>query len=326
MIRRKSSDVQGRSKLPFILAFGIVNAILYAALLPLLDGFDEPFHYSYVETLWRTRSLPVMGRTLTAADIVDSFQYTPFGTVLHRWIPGSITFDEFFALSAPERRSRRAAVDALRPGGDSWRPNYEAHHPPLAYAILAALDFPMSRFSIHTRVLALRLIAAICAVVLVFIGARSLAQTLELPDPFTSAAIFTIFCSQMLYATTAHIANDWLAVGLSCIFFAALAAFARDPGGRSSLALAVPLSLGLLTKAYFLGFAALAAIVAIWMLARRRIRVTALIPAAIVILVVAGPWYARNLALYGNISGTMEQFDGIGVRQALAAAPKIDWI
>jgi hypothetical protein len=44
------------------------------------------------------------------------------------------------------------------------------------------------------------------------------------------------------------------------------------------------------------------------------------------VFALAGPWYARNLVLYGNISGTYEEFDGIGIRQALAAAPRINWV
>jgi hypothetical protein len=43
------------------------------------------------------------------------------------------------------------------------------------------------------------------------------------------------------------------------------------------------------------------------------------------VVAVAGPWYARNLALYGNLAGTHEEFNGIGIRQASAAAARIDW-
>ena len=40
-----------------IMMFGILNACLYSALLPLWEGFDEAFHYGYVETLWQTHRL-----------------------------------------------------------------------------------------------------------------------------------------------------------------------------------------------------------------------------------------------------------------------------
>jgi hypothetical protein len=39
-----------------ILSFGIVNASLYSALLPLWEGFDEPAHYIVVTSTPRTSS------------------------------------------------------------------------------------------------------------------------------------------------------------------------------------------------------------------------------------------------------------------------------
>ena len=42
MLRRRHA-IQG-----LLIAYGVANALLYATLLPLWEGFDEPFHYSYV--------------------------------------------------------------------------------------------------------------------------------------------------------------------------------------------------------------------------------------------------------------------------------------
>jgi hypothetical protein len=120
----------------------------------------------------------------------------------------------------------------------------------------------------------------------------------------------------MLYATTAHVANDWLAVGASAFFFAALA------DGRSPLRVAAWLTVGLLAKAYFLVFAAFAAGVMLWQF---RARVRAPLPAAALMVAMAVPWYARNLLLYGSAGGSPEALNGIGIRQALAAARRIDW-
>ncbi|MGE5644977.1 MAG: hypothetical protein ACM336_04210 [Acidobacteriota bacterium] len=30
-------------------AFAVLSAVLYSALLPLWEGFDEPFHFAYVQ-------------------------------------------------------------------------------------------------------------------------------------------------------------------------------------------------------------------------------------------------------------------------------------
>src|SRR6202021_1479640 len=119
-------------------------------------------------------------------------------------------------------------------------------------------DRPLSSAPITTRVLILRLFCAVSATVLLYFGATAMCRTLEMPEPSTNAALFTIFCSEMLYATIAHVANDWLAVGLSALFLASLARFFQSPSRRSALRAAAGLAAGLLTKAYFLVFALLA--------------------------------------------------------------------
>jgi hypothetical protein len=309
-----------------ILVFGIVNACLYSGLLPLWEGFDEPFHYAYVESLWQTHRLPILGRTRIPNDVAESWQFAPVSYILHRWIPEATTFDAWFSLPRFEKEQRRNALDRLRPGPEiDSRKNFEAHHPPLAYVILALFDRSVANAPLTARVLALRLFGAVFSTILLYFGATALFRELRLPERSANAALFTIFCSQMLYATIAHVANDWLAVGLSALFLASLAAFVRKPDRRSALIAATWLTAGLLTKAYFLAFALLALGAAAILIARGRARVKSALAGGVLVLALAGPWYARNLVLYKNVSGTQEEFDGIGIRQALAAAPLIDW-
>jgi hypothetical protein len=309
-----------------ILLFGIVNACLYSALLPLWEGFDEAFHYAYVETLWQTRRLPVLGRTLIPYDVFQSFQFAPVSAVVHRWIPEATSYHAWFPLPQTEKERRRSELERLPAEPRvSARPNYEAHHPPLAYVFLAILDRAISGDPITVRVLLLRLFAAVLGTLLVYFGGAALCRTLEIPDRFANAALFTIFCSEMLYATISHVANDWLAVGLSATFIAALADFVKKPERRQARRAALWLAAGLLTKAYFLAFALLAVATAAVLLWRRRARFETVAAGGLLVLALAGPWYARNLALYRNLSGTHEEFDGIGIRQALAVAPQINW-
>lgn len=309
-----------------LLLFALVNAALFAALLPLWEGFDEAYHYGYVEELWQSLRLPVFARTPLPYDVVASFQLAPVSNVARVAIPEAIAFDAWFALPEADRQRRRRDLEHLtadpRPVS---RGNYEAHQPPLAYLLLAPLDLSMAKLPLTARVLVLRLFCGFCAVLLSFCGASALCRALEIPEPFAAAALFCIFSSEMLYATAAHVANDWLAVGVSALFLAGLARFVRAPERRSAMAVAVWLAVGLLTKAYFLVFAVLAAAVAIVAIWRRRTRIAAVLPAAALVVVLAGPWYARNGVLYGNLGGTPEGFAGIGIGQALAAAARIDW-
>jgi hypothetical protein len=309
-----------------VLCFGVVNAALYSALLPLWEGFDEPAHYGYVESLWETHRFPVLGRTTFPADVTASFRFAPASYLIHRWLTESTAYEDWFRLPTAEKAQRRAELNSLRPSRMvSAQLNYEAHHPPLGYIPLALIDWPISGSAITVRLLALRLFAAIASVVLLFFGTSALCRELRLPEPFRLAVLFTAFCSQMLYASTAHVTNDWLAVPVGAWCFASFAACRNRPELRRSLMAAAWLAVGLLTKAYFLAFALWAAVEATLMLWRRQIKPQAVVAATAVVLVVAGPWYARNLALSGNLAGTYEAYTGVGLKQVLAAAPHVDW-
>ncbi|MDP9169594.1 MAG: hypothetical protein M3N54_03155 [Acidobacteriota bacterium] len=164
------------------------------------------------------------------------------------------------------------------------------------------------------------------SIILLYFGTIELCGALRLPGRFTDAALFTVFCSQMLYATTAHVANDWLAVGLSALFLGSLASFVGKPTRRSALSTASWLAAGLLTKAYFLVFALPALAATATLLWHGRTRMKTALAGALIVLAPAGPWYARNLILYKNVGGTQEAFDGVGATQTLAAALQIKWL
>jgi hypothetical protein len=304
-------------KRDFILLFALLNASLYSCSLPLWEGFDEAFHYAYVETLWQTGDFPVLGRTLVPVDIFKSFPLAPVGPVVHTWVPIATTYDAWFRLPAAERDRRRSELDKLRPVPEnSQRPNYEAHHAPLAYVLLAVIDRSITGFPLPLRVLVLRLFGALGSILLVYFGCVKLSRLLSLPEEFTNALLLTVFCSQMLYATVAHVANDWLAIGVNAMLLASLVEMMGCPNARKVVVAVMWLTAALLTKAYFLPMLFVVAIVPRkWML-----------PACLLLLGLGvGPWYARNLVVYHNLTGIHEAFDGIGIGQTLAAATLVDW-
>jgi hypothetical protein len=123
----------------------------------------------------------------------------------------------------------------------------------------------------------------------------------------------------MYWATTAHIASDGIALAISIWYFAALTAFWKQPGLPVAWGLGLATALGLLAKAYFLPLAALAlALVAVKKL--RALPAFAALPLAL-----AGPWYARNLLLYRNLSGLLMSNAGISPRQVFTSLTKVDW-
>jgi len=163
---------------------------------------------------------------------------------------------------------------------------------------MALPDRLMSGLPITTRVLVLRLLLSVSSVVLIWAGMRRLSGLLLLPPACAVAATFCVFCSQMLYGAIAHICNDSLAVPVM---------------------MALVLSLGLLTKAYFVFLVPLALGIVC-----RKFKAAGLFVA--VLLVVAGPWYYRNIALYHDVGGTSEKTAGFGPKQLGQALYDLPWL
>jgi hypothetical protein len=296
-------------------AFGLVNAVLYAGLLPLWEGFDEPFHYAYVQQISHRRTIPEPGRSVLSQEVQDSLALVPVAAGVKKNLGGGITFGEYFRLPPARRTELREQLEALDPRlgfQPSAAPNYEAQQAPLAYLLLSPFDALWSGVPLPRRILRLRLVCAIASVLLTLAGIFRLGGVLAMPPPFVSAAAFVVLCSQMFYATTSHVSNDWLAVPLFCLLLAE--AIARRP-----VRFALLLAAAVLVKAYFLALAPLG----IFCFRREKLRAAA---AALIFLCLAGPWYARNLVLRGNFSGMQETAAGAPPRDLLRAALHLPWL
>ncbi len=303
-----------------LLAFAFATAILYSSLLPLWEGFDEAWHYGYVESLSTARRLPVLGVTRLSEEVWNSMLASPASHVLASVWPELQTFDAYFALSPSARREQRSQLDAISRGksSESAHTNYEAQQPPLAYLVLAGPDFVLANAPITIRIVWLRIFGAVISLLITFFAAAKLFRALELPDAYQTLGLYCIFACQMYWATVAHVANDALALALSVWFFAACAAFSKQPDLRGALQLALASALGLLTKAYFLPLL----VAATGVVAYRRVRT---LPAfAAVVALLAGPWYVRNLVLYHNLSGLV-MASNITPGQAIGSLTHVDW-
>jgi hypothetical protein len=320
-------------RLDFVLlglaAFGILNAVLYSVLLPLWDGFDEPFHYGYVETLASRHTIPKLGSTFLSQEIMQSLRLAPASQVVQHNLPFVTTFSEYFALPAPERALRRADLKRLSPelrqSNARGSPNYEAQQAPLAYLLMVPADLQWGREPLPRRVLQLRLFCAIAACLLQIAGTLALARLLEMDAATSRLAVFLVLSAQMFYASVAHVSNDWLAIPLSTWTLVALLRFWRQPQLGSASLLGWAVAAGLLTKAYFLVWLLVAAAAVAWIAARRRNSELATVFMTIV-LVVAGPWYIRNLVLYGNLSGIQPDAGGaLRAAEVVRAASSLPW-
>lgn len=314
-----------RAELWLIAGFGVLNAILYAALMPLWEGFDEPFHYGYVQTISSRAKIPELGRTVLSQEILESLRTAPMSPAVKRNVPFAATFSDFFAMTEAERRARRERLWTLGQElrwKDSGAANYEAQQAPLAYLVLSPVDLLESRAPLPARILILRLFSGIAAAVVEAWLAVALARAIGLVEIWHGSVLLLVFCAQMFYATVARVSNDWLAVPAMTAVFLAAVRFRRQPNARNGVLLGISIAVGLLAKAYFLfalPFTLLAAIAA----GRKALR--PLLLAAGIVAIVAGPWYLRNLWLYRNLSGVMQARGSVRWTQLGRAAVEIHW-
>jgi hypothetical protein len=298
-----------------LLIFGAVNAVLYAGLTPLWEGFDEAFHYGYVQHLWTARALPVQKRTCLSQEIWRSFPLAPASYIVQRNLPMVTTFDDYFRLPAAERAGRRAKLERLDPslaGVSSEAPNYEAQQAPTAYAVLAPLHAMWAHVPLPDRVWRLRLVCALAAVLATGLLTLRLGRLLRLDERGQCAALFLTFSSQMFYATTAHVANDWLALPLFLLVLNSLMEV-------SPWVLAAALVAGLLTKAYFLALVPFAIAVVVSSRGWRKGVIFTLILGA------AAPWYIRNVVLYRDLAGLQENVGGTSLGALADATLRLPW-
>jgi hypothetical protein len=237
----------------------VSQGLVYIVSTPLWEGWDEAFHYAYVQGLVENRTLPVFGQSILSKEMTSSFAYAPVSYGANLNLDSNYTtHEDYWKLPRDERQSREARLRSIPNGERRLRPepglqfqNYEAHQAPLYYILAAPIYSLFSSSSLLTRVWMLRLFSL-------------LAGSLTIPIAFSTVRYagsgrhltvipLLLALLPLLYPTLGRIANDSLAVPLySALVLLTLRYFARSCPTFDALALGAVLGLGLLTKAYFL--------------------------------------------------------------------------
>src|SRR5260370_11282744 len=326
---RVSSDFRMSRLLWAIVFYGALNAAAYSCLLRMWEGFDEGFHYGYVQLLSTTRSFPVLGKAFLSQEIWRSYESTPVSHYLQPYTRAPINFADYFAMPRPARENLHHQLVSIGAGQkyeqERDKPNYEVNQAPLPYVLMAELDYPLSNFPISTLVLWIRLLCSLLAVVLIAHSTLLLAREIALPELFAGGTLFCAFSSQMLLAVICHICNDCFAVPLMGYLIWAAIRAARTGNPREWLGMGIALTAALLVKAYFLFMLPIAVCVLAWNLYQRQLRWKSVASFAAPLALFAGPWYARNMMLYHSISGTVESTSGLGFGKFLKAALQLPW-
>jgi hypothetical protein len=284
-------------------------------LLPLWEGFDEPFHFGYVQHLANGKGFPDPRTSRLSQEVASSLLLAPASASVQRNLPQITTYSVFFGWPESKRKWIHGQLDRIDPGL-RWQTSdfldYEALQAPLAYAVLALPERAFAKLRLPSRVLLLRIMAGSLGGLALIFGAERLAAQLGVVGAHKDAAIFFMLSCQMIWATLAHVANDWLAVPLALWLLVTFVHYAQRPGVGWVTPASGALALGLLTKAYFIAFVPLLISVCAF---RRRWR--DLVLGIVLVTALAGPWYLRNLKRYGTLSGMQELRQGTDPMLAL---------
>lgn len=270
----------------------ILIAAGYAVSVPAWNNPDEPAHFNYVREIAEHGTLPILRQGAWDAELLERLKASKF---------------------------RDADVDSI---------TYEAHQPPLYYALAAPVYLASSALPPSQRILALRGVSVALGTALVYMTARlALLVAPGRPDVALIAAGFVAFLPMHTYMAAA-VNNDALSnlIG-AAILLAVVTGLRRGFAWHAPILLGGLIGLALITKTttYALFPVALAAFVyqRRW-LARRPWPTVCreLTFVAGITLLVSGWWFARNGAIYGwDDLLAMRRHDEVVVGQLRSADP-----
>ncbi|HUI84783.1 MAG TPA: glycosyltransferase family 39 protein [Candidatus Binatia bacterium] len=292
----------------------VVRGCFYCALLPMWEGYDEPFHFAFIQHVAAGKGLPVP-TTPVSREVQESLHLVPLSWQerLHALAPPIYSEDSYWQLTKAERKNLQQQVRALPP---EWgmQPGtapalYEAQQAPLYYWIMAVPFRLVAEWPLAARVLFLR-VASVLLASLVIPLAYAAAGRFFAGDTQASAIVAVIACMPELMIDISRVGNESLAIPVYSLLTLLLLRAVQRGGSRWFVAAGVVLGAGLLTKAYFVfAIPALLATGAYsaWQGGAQRRRIifnTAL--GTVLAVLISFAWYWRNHLVTGTWSGEQD--------------------
>jgi len=302
------------------------RGIVLSLALPYGDPLDEPFHYSYASYLWQT-GRPPGSRTLSMpAEVARPFDVFPWYVSFGQ---RPITWRGVTELSSTDNQSRRQRAFSYRAPDRSTfvAANYESQQPPLGYLLTGWPLLLLSTASLSTRLLALRLAAAVAAT-------AALAPVLALcrrvlPEQAARGALLAIACFPGLGMFLGRYTNDAVAFAFVALILNEMLRL-RDDGSPwwNACGLGVLIAAGVWVKLYVLVLIPLLPLAGL--LAEPKARRTVFrraVGAGVLALLLAAPWFAHQLRDSGDLTGMTETkaaaASGVGLPAAVRAIPSV---
>lgn len=288
-----------------IFALFLLLGVAYSLVVPAFETPDEPFHYAFARHIAQGNGLPVQDPRSPGPWAQEGSQ-APLYYLITGAATAPIDQSDFEAIAIPNPRANIG--DPLYPGNKNfmlhsgrWRPltgaNLALHVGRWLSLLMGALTlwclYRLATLTFaHNKTLALGA-TALAALIPQFLF---LSASFSNDNAVIAASAFTLF---------------WLA--------RLLVKAEKEPIRRWEwIVLGVALGAAALSKLQGLGLIPLSGLVALFLAWRRRtprLALEALLFTGLPALLIAGWWYARNIALYGDWSGLSHLMEINGRRQ-----------
>jgi hypothetical protein len=317
-----------RTRMPLITAWitFIAGAAFFAVMMPLGEGFDELWHFAYIQHIAQLGTVPESHATLLSREGMTFLQLHPVAWAVHNNFPMLPSYEQYWQ-HADNNRSLDEQLANLRfegrysetAGDASFQ--YESHQAPLYYFISAPVfAWASHRLSFVQTFTAMRLFSILLTSFLVP-GTFLLANS-TLKDSYGAAnatALLVLFPG--LYPSIARVSNDALVLPLACWTLLCLVRFLEESTNGRLFTLQLLLIAGLWTKAFFLP---IAAGVVLCLVFAGRFRAAALIA---LLSMLGTPWYIANFVQSHALTGLPEEIAGTTSNVTIAQAlSKMNWL
>ena len=306
-----------------------ILGIAHVALLPPWEGFDEGAHYSSLQQLADAHEVPRLGRARISEDVRSYRQSAPGR--YHN--PGDTheasphTYRSFFEGSPDVVAQGRSVVHGrpleARHYVASTQDNWEAHHPPLYYALLSPVYALTRGLSWGAQLFVLRAVSYLFAWLALVVGIHACATGVPaLRGGATHADWLMLGIASWpvvfpgWFPEMARLGNDSLcALIAAAVWWNTMRALGHGPSLRYAWTVGTLLGLGWLTKAFFIPVTL--GLGAFWCMRECRLGGTRalarlslrLLVAAALIAAIAGWWYIGNWREYGDVAGLSDVID-----------------
>ena len=289
--------------LPLLAAFLLVG-LLYMWATPVLEASDEPRHFAFAEFISRHWTLPVQ-----VPGVLNPWNQAgsqpPLYYILVAALVAPVDTSDLPELMQPNPHAIQGDPSAVN------NKNRFLHDTTGLELSGAALAVYIARL--------FSLLLACVSVSAVWLAARELGLlTGQNPRRLALLAAGLVAFNPQFLFNSASVNNDNLITLLgSLVIWQMLSLLRNGLTPRRSLLLALLLALASISKLSGLLLYAPVGLAALWLTQRSRnwteLARLALL-AGICWLVIAGPWYARNLTLYGEFTGSQTMLDIVGRR------------